>query len=458
MKTRAFRVVLALGIAILVISAPGPKALRPVAAETTADSVWPTTKELLAHQTVAQLVEHDVPLRKDLGFRADANYVAGLYSNSELHPKPRYLNILLTADEESEAAVRQELAADNDTIVTYLRANSILGSFGGSYIDHSGGGLLVVHFVGNNSATEDLLISLVKHKQRIRVRDAAYSLSDLARWAEGVHHFRSELRERHGVDVMATVPDPRVQAVVVTTSAGGDWDGAVATISSELGVPTAALARDPQVAYTRTKLHGSALYAAERLATQSSPTSPFCSSGFAVLPLGDPLGGNVLSSGHCWQTNQRVIHSSVDVGFVAKRQDSGDVDAANVKLSAGFLGTSNAIGGPTGIRVIDKEIAFDPTEFSIGYRCVSGGFSGLSCGNLQGVSNYGNNTNMRRLSGIAPIVQGGDSGSPVWCPIPNAGGVGVVASGLVESKDSTYVYYSHIAAIEFALLVEVRTF
>jgi hypothetical protein len=121
--------------------------------------------------------------RRSYHFRADRDYVEGLYDHPGRTVGNNDPGALLTPDEYAEYRVRRDLESDMDIIDGYYEAHTeARADFGGVMLDHAAGGVVAVYLLA--SAPTPWLGEL-RHPGRFVTRDATASLDELrARKAE----------------------------------------------------------------------------------------------------------------------------------------------------------------------------------------------------------------------------------------------------------------------------------
>jgi hypothetical protein len=136
-------------------------------------------------------VDADLRYRRALHFRADRDYVEGLWQNLDATVGHRSVGVLLTPDEWQEFVARERLNQDVDLLRgVFEQGSSARDNFGGMMIDHAAGGVLAVYLL---DTTRDNWAGDLPHPGRLVIRHAERSYDDLLRmkaqvagaWAAG---------------------------------------------------------------------------------------------------------------------------------------------------------------------------------------------------------------------------------------------------------------------------------
>lgn len=158
-------------------------------------------------------LREDLRFRAELGFRQDEPYVRGLYQRQADGQLPGARTIgmtLMTADEATEAEVRNQEGTANGSKAREFFATHDPGALGGIYIDHRSGGNLIVAVTGHEEAIEEALKRVVPYPRRLEVRTVPYSLEQLA----SLHsRIVSEFSSLGGLAVTGVVTNEQENAV-----------------------------------------------------------------------------------------------------------------------------------------------------------------------------------------------------------------------------------------------------
>lgn len=194
-------------------------------------------EEEIAHQVAADLVA-----RAHLGFSVDPQLVIDLRTG-RLEMAQDMPEIAMTPAEADEFFVRQSLAEDAQILKEQLGVGELSRVYAGQFLDHQGGGMLVVQAATEEGAEEieaaldgDLGRSL-PHRERVEVRVVAVSRRNLLAARDAVMAKADE--EGDGSAVTGALIEDSSNEVVLFVAPGtpagvvARWDEAM----QEQGVP-----------------------------------------------------------------------------------------------------------------------------------------------------------------------------------------------------------------------------
>lgn len=419
-------------------------------------------------------LQEDMRFRAALGFRQDEAYVRDLYQRRAGGQLPDSRSIgatLMTAAEAAEADARNSEGTANGLKAREFLQQHNAGALGGIYIDHRGGGNLVVAVTGHRELFEQAMKQVVPYPRRLEVRTVPYSLQQLASLQARI---LSELPALSGLQVTGIVTNEQENTV----------DMAVERLSPE--VERLIRARYPHP-FLRLKQQGpvhlqgyggltSPPYrGGQGIWTDKSahtwlpqPSVVRCTSGFVATA--GPGQHYLLTAGHCLDTGPAMWYCTSPSPFFWN-QGWAEYGPVHYPVGAGdrchtypytgtppYLGTlrTKADAARIPINPVHKSYDVVLTRYSIGVMnyaqglagdvvgekvCVSGAASGGErCGTL-----LARDSNVYTSSGYWLSEQreasyyalGGDSGAPVLD--------GGIAKGLhVGVIDNGNKIYSHV--------------
>lgn len=246
----------------------------------------------------SRLIEIGIHTRTSLGFHASRSYVQSLHDDPERTTRSLQYGLLLTPTEEKELEARIALEEDGDAIRQSFEG--IEEFFGGMYLDHQRGGLLVVQVTDLSAFVRDRALAVARYRERIVFEQVSTSY-------EHLHSIWRELSDRlmtrpdFAAEIHEVYIDQRSHEVIVGTHLEADderlgahlepFTNDVVVRLGTGGSTTASMANDPNAPPIR----GGHSFGT----STSSSSSGFCTLGFEVDKSGANDSAWMLTAGHC---------------------------------------------------------------------------------------------------------------------------------------------------------------
>ncbi len=404
-----------------------------------------------SNSPIESALDASIGFRKDMGFTTDPETVQAVEKSNDAD---RTYGVALTKAEAQEVGRRLIVQSQLGPIRAFIRA---LPSFGGSFVDQRGGGVVVVQLTERDANLEGKIAALAPPGSSVRFEVVPRSMVSLKGVQQSIDAavLRGNLHGQvstWGIDptenrvYVDLRPDATVTADEVRRNFGAD----IRVGTSEPAIAAACTdwnhcAVDPW----RGGLH---------ITMVSLGTG--CSTGFVVKA---PNGGSdrkILTAGHCGITGTTWLHDGVAVGVLDWRchVDNCTADTALIDIRNDWAG--NLINVDTGANLtITSQQAANADDVNdlacqAGYRIKN--FWGTTfCGAINDVDNaYCDDTGVCFLHMRSANFRAcsGDSGGPVYYSHLAMGTVAArYGTGIATNPNgqcSAKIKYSHIANVK----------
>lgn len=393
----------------------------------------------------------DVRFRLSSGINADQAYVASLHEAHRAGMLPGAslsLGVLLTAAEQAELDLRERVLEEDAPAVRAWADEQDADVYGGLYLDHLGGGRLVVLVTRSESTARTALTTRLRHADRLDVRQVRRALRSL----EAVQR-RLRAGGGNGVDIRTTAID--VRRNVVRVGVASDVDAARRTLPSVVPADAVEVESSTGGTATGTSARNSPPFRGGQKVTRYGTTGA-CSLGFTGFTSGFSTTYYVITAGHCGPVGsfwyQPAQSGGYLVGDIDRNATAGTstprADAAALSILASERSSQVVINanGET-YRNITSAEGWAADE--IGERdCEAGYVTVYRCGyllydSLDVRDNTGKTYVYMREVDYATIP--GDSGGPHFASNRAHG----IQSG--NRDDNGHAYYSHIYDVLYSL-------
>jgi hypothetical protein len=391
-----------------------------------------------------KIIEADIRFRRDLGLSADERYVSDLVRNYDFSRGTPRFALVTTPGEEAELVIRQALLFEMAEAERKLR-ESAPDDFGGLYLDHKLGGLVVVYH-RNATKVADQIRASFSRPERVRVVEAVISLKQMEQATERI---TSKLEALHadGIGITAVGPDIARNRLLIEVSDDTPLER-VAVSVSDVVASNAVEVRPGQVAKPEHWIVGG------EVITTGGVSS--CSNGFQVYQANTWLI-YLLTAGHCADGNWTGVTSGHSVPWANSlyfNNSSADAQAhtSTWEHRSGYLWHYNVLVGVNSLGALggaSDQIGAYPI-------CISGQFN-RNCGTqtFRGVASVFFRIHQGTGAELTTTItfqntrratyysQPGDSGGAIYhYNWPYAEAVGLHA-GRSSTADRTYSHLHH---------------
>ena len=414
----------------------------------------------------AQQVAEAIPVRAQMGFATDVDFVAQLYLHPETAAKglPEFH---LAQDEYDEFVHRQALASDAQKIDQALSESELSSSYAGQWMDQLGGGRLVVLVLFDDlekarSWYADRLANEMDQPDRIDFRGASVSMRDLRTAQERMVAQRDHSKD--GSDVSYVGSDVSANQLVLgleptsTDETKAYWS----EFMNGIGLPYRIEYRQkPKEASWGFASDPSTppYYAGHGVTTSDNTTSGpavhanFCTLGFKVTRTSAPNQAYLLSAAHCFinEPDKAPWQAPIDSKVYYNYNNSDGGTRTTMGLNSGYYATQQfdlslihlgqsvfakiiTDANPNNYNVVKAVAAYLPDDT---FTCETGAKSNMThCGQMTDWDN-GDRETVTSIDGLI----GGDSGGPLYQP---KGGQDAWAIGITRSAGTSVSHSSNL--------------
>lgn len=238
---------------------------------------------------------HDSELRKKFGLSSDIDDIKVLYRDADQSQRASRakFDMLLSPDEYNEMERRSGLGELQGAVQSLLASEPYGDAYGGQYIDHTGGGVMVIRMVRGGDAASSALTGLLG-RNAFRVMPAKQSWKQLLEVAEGLRSKAADYGQA-GFALTGFGPSARLGGLVVDTS------GPTTALLSQLqrDFPGTTFEVRQSQAITPGGVFEAGLPIRAGIGQLNISEGPGCTNGFTGYRNTTPTTYYVLTSGHC---------------------------------------------------------------------------------------------------------------------------------------------------------------